>query len=151
VTTVEGFFCCRFKQREIICSTGMTYSFKHLSMADTDADGIYRHCLFGDLGGNMWRFNLCTSSPGTSCTTADWTGEIYICLGEGPIYHVLTAQKILWEIWVYWELVITVHPISATGGIYMQSRIMIAHRLISSSLKKHFFQISATFIRQGYF
>jgi len=56
---------------------------------DLDNDGFIDTVYMGDLGGNMWRFRLCTkdaacsecgrddytSSPCTNCTTSSWTGS----------------------------------------------------------------------------
>jgi Tfp pilus tip-associated adhesin PilY1 len=57
--------------------------------ADLDNDGFIDTVYMGDLGGNMWRFRLCskdaacascglasyTASPCTSCTTSSWSGS----------------------------------------------------------------------------
>jgi type IV pilus assembly protein PilY1 len=43
---------------------------------DYDNDGFMDTAYIGDLGGNVWRFNFCLKSAGTSCNTANWTGSL---------------------------------------------------------------------------
>lgn len=57
---------------------------------DSDSDGFIDTVYMGDLGGNMWRFRFCpkdpncsscglsnySTTPCTSCSTANWTGSL---------------------------------------------------------------------------
>jgi len=46
---------------------------------DMDGDGFIDTVYMGDLGGNIWRFRLCSASAGTSCghSSGDWTGSLF--------------------------------------------------------------------------
>lgn len=46
---------------------------------DWDADGFVDTVYMGDMGGNIWRFRLCSRSSGTTCThsSGDWSGSLF--------------------------------------------------------------------------
>jgi type IV pilus assembly protein PilY1 len=145
----KGFFVVDLSNGNIIwSSTGMTYSIPASpAMADTDADGFIDTVYVGDLGGNMWRFNLCTQAQGTSCTTADWTGgKLYNASGEGPIYTSITGAKdTVGNFWVYWGTGDKVNPISATGGNFYAVKDNDRSSTYTLSSLKNISSSSATF------
>ncbi len=78
---------------------------------DTDNDGFIDRVYVGDLGGNIWRFNLCKANNknahGDSCTsTIGWRGSIFYDSSSGqirPIYTSVSAAKDNGgNLWIYW-------------------------------------------------
>ena len=84
------------------------------AIIDSDSDGFIDTVYIGDMGNNMWRFNLCTSSMGSSCSTANWTGGIFYSSSAGdvsPVYATPTvARDGNGSIWVYWGTGDKVNP-----------------------------------------
>ena len=94
----KGFFVVDLRDGSIIWSythadnANMDFSTPATPLPiDVDSDGFIDTVYMGDLGGNMWRFRLCTrdsscaycgksggytASPCTSCGTSSWTGSI---------------------------------------------------------------------------
>jgi type IV pilus assembly protein PilY1 len=64
-------------------STGMNFSMPAAPYAvDMDGDGFIDTVYMGDLGGNIWRFRLCssalaTSKPSCGSSSGDWTGSLF--------------------------------------------------------------------------
>ena len=75
------------------------------SIVDTDNDGFVDTAYVGDLAGNMWRLTFCTAAQGSSCGTANWTGNMlyqHDSLNR-PIYGgVSVTMDSSNNLWVYW-------------------------------------------------
>lgn len=78
---------------------------------DSDNDGFIDRVYVGDLGGNIWRFNLCMANNknahGDNCTsTSGWRGSIFYDHPTNQIRPVYTsvsvAKDTVGNIWVYW-------------------------------------------------
>jgi type IV pilus assembly protein PilY1 len=77
------------------------------SIVDTDNDGFIDTIYLGDLGSNMWRFELCRAADGDNCSTVHWSGgrffEATSASGNRPIYTTAAVAKDPYgNIWVYW-------------------------------------------------
>jgi Tfp pilus tip-associated adhesin PilY1 len=75
------------------------------SIVDTDNDGYIDTAYVGDLAGNVWRFDFCTSAQGSSCNSSNWSGSILFNHDSlsRPIYSGTSiATDSLHNIWIYW-------------------------------------------------
>jgi Tfp pilus tip-associated adhesin PilY1 len=75
------------------------------AIVDSDNDGLIDLVYMGDLGGNIWRFALCSASSGSSCGTANWSGSRLFArgAGTGPVYSAPSVSRDTdSNIWVYW-------------------------------------------------
>ncbi len=86
--------------------SGMDYSMPApAAIVDTDNDGFIDTAYCGDLGGNMWRFKLCTAADGSSCNITDWTASMLYDSPGGTIRPIYTAPAVARDsndnIWVY--------------------------------------------------
>jgi Tfp pilus tip-associated adhesin PilY1 len=75
------------------------------TVIDTDNDGFIDLIYMGDLGGNIWRFTLCSAGSGTSCGTSDWAASRLFSrgTGNGPVYDAPAVSRDTdSNIWVYW-------------------------------------------------
>ncbi len=76
------------------------------AIIDTDNDGFVDRVYVGDLGGNVWRFNLCRSNSSPSCGTSDWNANLFYNSSTGqirPIYTAMSAAKdTVGNLWIYW-------------------------------------------------
>jgi Tfp pilus tip-associated adhesin PilY1 len=89
------------------------------AIVDSDNDGFIDQVYMGDLGGNIWRFSLCSSSSGDSCGTANWTGSrLFARTGSaGPVYSAPSVSRDAnSNIWVYWGTGDKSEPIVVGGG-----------------------------------
>lgn len=76
------------------------------AIVDTDSDGFIDMVYIGDINNNMWRFKLCRASEGDSCTTANWTGNLFFDSTNAPIRPIYTSATVTKDnynnVWVYW-------------------------------------------------
>lgn len=78
------------------------------SIVDTDNDGFIDTAYLGDLGGNMWRFKLCSAAllKAGSCTTSNWSGGLFFDSSTGSIRPIHTGAAVardgVGNIWVFW-------------------------------------------------
>ncbi len=89
------------------------------AMIDADLDGFIDTVYIGDLGGNVWRFKLCSTADGSSCNTGNWTGSRLFqrAGGTGAIYGAPAAAKDpKGNFWLYWGTGDRLEPISVGGG-----------------------------------
>ncbi len=112
-TQTKGFFIVDLSNGNILWSytlatnSAMAYSIPaQPSLIDTDNDGFVDTVYVGDLGGNVWRFKLCTNALGNSCGTASWSGGLFYSASTGirrPIYSAVTVSADPnGAFWVYW-------------------------------------------------
>lgn len=92
----------------------MEYSFPGTpATVDTDNDGMIDTVYIGDLGGNLWRFKLCTAADeaaevanSSHCDTTDWTATLLFQSSTGVIRPIYTAPAVARDsqgnLWVYW-------------------------------------------------
>lgn len=78
-----------------------------LSIADTDSDGFIDAAYVGDLKGNMWQFQFCTSSSASTCNTTSWSGTLLLDKISGsdkyPLFNQATMAKDgEGNLWLYW-------------------------------------------------
>ena len=122
----KGFFVVDLSNGNILWSyTGTTFSFPATAAGvDTDNDGFIDTVYVGDMGGNMWRFKLCTNAQATQsggCDTSNWTGgQLYdasLDVSRRPIYTAITGAKdTSGNLWIYWGTGDKVSPTSTNGG-----------------------------------
>jgi len=129
----KGFFVVDLSNGNIIwSSTGMTYSIPASpAMADTDADGFIDTVYVGDLAAICG--DLISVLKPRELHAPQQIGQVesYICLRRGAYLHVYNGAKdTVGNFGYIGELVIRSILFQPLGGIFMQSRIMIAHRLI---------------------
>jgi type IV pilus assembly protein PilY1 len=75
------------------------------AIVDKDNDGFIDIAYIGDMGGNMWKFNFCRNTDGSSCTTADWSGGLFFQSSTGvirPIFTMPTVARDTTNMWVFW-------------------------------------------------
>jgi Tfp pilus tip-associated adhesin PilY1 len=109
-TRGKGFFVVDLSDGHILWSmthtTGTASNTRHPSMryslpappsiVDYDNDGFIDTAYIGDLGGNMWRFKFCTKAllDAGNCTTANWTGGIFVDSSSGSIRPIHTGAAV---------------------------------------------------------
>lgn len=109
----KGFFFIDLSNGNILKSftlantSSMKYSIPATAaIVDTDNDGFIDTAYVGDLGGNMWRFELCTSADGSSCASSDWSASLLFGSSSGVIRPTYTAPAVSRDshgnLWVYW-------------------------------------------------
>jgi len=109
----KGFFIVDAKDGKILKSftlydnANMKYSLPAIAaIVDWDNDGFIDTVYIGDLGGNMWRFKLCTRAQGASCGISDWQATLLYDSSSGvirPIYTMAAAAVDgAGNLWVYW-------------------------------------------------
>jgi Tfp pilus tip-associated adhesin PilY1 len=121
-TRGKGFYVVDLSNGQILWSfthtTGSSSSTRHPdlrysmpappSIVDYDNDGFIDTVYLGDLGGNMWRFKLCTRAmiEAGSCTTAHWTGGVFFDSSTGSIRPIYTGAAVAKDanqnMWVFW-------------------------------------------------
>ena len=121
VTRGKGFYVIDLATGNVLWSytrtknnTSMNYDLvANPAAVDTDNDGFVDTVYVGDLGGNVWRFNLCkimatSDAPYGKCTQAtsvnDWRGGLmFDAQGTGgQIFHMAdVARDSSGYIWVY--------------------------------------------------
>jgi type IV pilus assembly protein PilY1 len=74
------------------------------AIVDTDNDGFVDTAYIGDLGGNIWRFNLCTGAGGNACGISNWSGgKLFQSSTATPIFTTPSAARGSdSSIWVFW-------------------------------------------------
>ena len=76
------------------------------AIVDTDSDGFIDMVYIGDINNNMWRFKFCRSADGDSCTTSNWTGNLFFDSTNAPIRPIYTSATVAKDtynnVWVYW-------------------------------------------------
>ncbi len=120
----KGFYVVDLSNGSILWSyTGTTYSIAASpATVDYDNDGFIDTVYVGDMGGNIWRFNFCTSAQASGvggCDTSGWSGgKLYAAPnGEAPIYTSVTGAKDSnGTQWIYWGTGDKVNPKSSSGG-----------------------------------
>ncbi len=109
----KGFFIVDMKDGTVIRSftlyndTRMLYSLPTTaSIVDADNDGFIDTAYIGDLGGNMWRFKLCTRIQGSSCTESSWQQTLLYDSSSGVIRPIYTMPAAAVDgagnLWIYW-------------------------------------------------
>lgn len=131
----KGFFIVDLANGQILWSfthtTGTASNTRHPDMrysmpappsiVDYDNDGFIDTVYLGDLGGNMWRFKLCTSAmiAAGSCTTSQWTGGIFFDSSSGSIRPIHTSAAVAKDatqnLWVFWGTGDKVDPTSTSA------------------------------------
>lgn len=103
----KGFFTVKMSDGDIVWrKTGTTYDFVATPLLiDTDKDGFIDRVYAADLGGNIWRFNLCKKTDDVSCSiSGNWSGGIFF-QGSGS-EKIFTALSAAWDqqgrLWLYW-------------------------------------------------
>jgi len=120
----KAFYVVDLSNGSILWSyTGTTYSIAASpAIVDSDNDGFIDTVYVGDMGGNMWRFDFCTSAQASGtggCDTSSWSGsQLYSApSGEAPIYTSVTGAKDAnGNQWIYWGTGDKVNPKSSSGG-----------------------------------
>lgn len=76
------------------------------AIVDTDNDGFIDTVYVGDLGGNLWRFKLCTSADDSSCTYSDWSASLLFQSSSGVIRPIYSSPAVCKDsqnnLWIYW-------------------------------------------------
>ncbi len=91
------------------------------AIVDTDNDGFVDTVYIGDMGGNMWRFKLCTKSMlnAGSCSTSNWNGRLLFDSSSGNIRPIFTSAAVtkdpIGNIWVYWGTGDKIDPTAANA------------------------------------
>jgi hypothetical protein len=128
-TSGKGFFVVDLSNGNILWSytsannSSMTYIPASPAIVDTDQDGFIDTAYVGDLGGNMWRFKLCTqqdeqnaAKTGTHCNSANWSGGLlFQASSGGPIYTAAAVARDTSSLWVFWGTGDKENPKSTSG------------------------------------
>jgi hypothetical protein len=79
------------------------------AIVDTDNDNLIDTVYIGDLGGNMWRFKMCSAADLTgnpNCGTSSWSGGFLFASSSGNIRPIFTIPAIAKDkqnnLWIYW-------------------------------------------------
>ena len=88
-------------------NSNMAYSLlAQPASVDYDDDGFIETVYVPDLGGNIWRFKMCTKTDTSSCGISDWTGGLFFEAQSGeirPSYSKVTvAKSSSGDKWVFW-------------------------------------------------
>jgi type IV pilus assembly protein PilY1 len=75
--------------------------------ADMDNDGYIDSVFAGDTGGNVWRFNMCKKTDGSTCGTSSWSGGLLMDkIGGSDKQPIYTSPTVTTDnngqIWLYW-------------------------------------------------
>jgi hypothetical protein len=109
----KGFFIVDIKDGIIIKSftladdARMKYGLPATAtILDADNDGFIDTAYIGDLGGNIWRFKLCTKADGLGCNDGSWQQTLFFDSSSGvirPIYTMPAAAiDKMGNLWIYW-------------------------------------------------
>ncbi len=108
----KGFFIIDLSNGNVLWSytkandSNMAYAMPGTpTVVDTDGDGLIDLIYMGDLGGNIWRFTLCSASSGSSCGTSNWAASRLFSrgTGNGPVYDAPAVSRDTdSNLWVYW-------------------------------------------------
>ncbi|MBN2653794.1 MAG: hypothetical protein JXR79_01585 [Nitrospirae bacterium] len=87
--------------------SGMDFSMPSQAAAfDKDGDGFMDIIYIGDLGGNVWKVNMCGKNSPATCAASDWTISTLFAASSGvirPIYNKpVIARDSASNYWVYW-------------------------------------------------
>jgi type IV pilus assembly protein PilY1 len=89
VDVIDGSLVRSFSHADSAYSATMTYSIpSDIAKVDTDGNGKIDRLYVGDMGGRMWRFDICDPDP------ANWTGGIIF--ESNPGYDASTGRKIFY-------------------------------------------------------
>ena len=100
-------------------TSAMKYSFPATpAKIDSDYDGFVDAVYIGDMGGNIWRLNLCKHSDSTSCS---WTvAKLYDSSSDPAILPIYSKPVISKDAngnnWVYWGTGDAQNPTLSTSG-----------------------------------
>jgi Tfp pilus tip-associated adhesin PilY1 len=88
-----------------IADGAMNYNLASSPVAvDTDNDGFLDTAYIPDLGGNVWRFKLCSSIDGAGCNTSNWSGGLFYD-STGNVRPIYTSSAVSTDnngnLWVY--------------------------------------------------
>lgn len=113
-TRGKGFFVVDLSNGTILKSftrggTGITgtmnYDFAGSpTVIDYDNDGYLDTAYMGDTGGNVWRFKFCGSTDDATCSTTNWSGNIFY-QNTSTVKPIYTAPSIAHgsgsDVWVF--------------------------------------------------
>jgi Tfp pilus tip-associated adhesin PilY1 len=123
----KGFFIVDLSNGNVIWSyihddnRDMDYTFPASpAIVDLDNDGFIDTVYLGDLGGNMWRFTLCSAQDGNSCGTASWTGGRLFRASTSSIQRPIfttpaVAADAASQIWIFWGTGDKLNPSTQSG------------------------------------
>jgi len=100
--------------------SNMIYSFPAApAKIDTDYDGFVDRIYIGDLGGNMWRLQLCKQADGSTCNANSWSAaKLYDASADTPLRPIftkpITSIDTSGNLWVYWGTGDTQNPTDST-------------------------------------
>jgi type IV pilus assembly protein PilY1 len=76
------------------------------AIVDWDNDGFIDTAYMGDLGGNVWRFKLCTKADGSGCSESSWQATLLYDSSSGVIRPIYTMPAAAVDgagnFWIYW-------------------------------------------------
>ena len=76
------------------------------AIVDWDNDGFIDTAYIGDLGGNVWRFKLCTRADGSGCSESSWQATLLYDSSSGVIRPIYTMPAAAVDgagnFWIYW-------------------------------------------------
>ncbi|MCX5843254.1 MAG: PilC/PilY family type IV pilus protein, partial [Deltaproteobacteria bacterium] len=109
----KGFFIVDLKDGVVLKSftladdAMMKFSFPATAaIVDWDNDGFIDTAYMGDLGGNLWRFKLCTKADGSSCSESSWQATLLYDSSSGVIRPIYTMPAAAVDgagnSWIYW-------------------------------------------------
>jgi len=109
----KGFFIVDMKDGVVLRSftlsndARMKYSLPATpTFVDADNDGFVDTAYIGDLGGNIWRFKLCTKADGSSCSESSWQATLLYDSSSGVIRPIYTMPAAAIDgagnLWIYW-------------------------------------------------
>ncbi len=109
----KGFFVVDLRDGSVLKSftlngdTRMKYSLPATPAGvDADNDGFIDTVYIGDLGGNIWRFKLCTRADGTGCNQNSWQSTLLYDSSSGVIRPIYTMPAAaidgVGNLWIYW-------------------------------------------------
>ncbi len=109
----KGFFIVDLKDGRVLKSftlannANMKYSLPATAaIVDWDNDSFIDTVYIGDMGGNMWRFKLCTRTDGAACGIGDWQATLLYDSSTGVIRPIYTMPAAAIDghgnFWIYW-------------------------------------------------